>query len=373
MRHTRTRSGLLGAGALTVALVATGVGSAQAAPAPAPLPVADCSITSVAIDHVYRGTQFVRVTAEVRRPGTFRISGTSEGDVVGYLGTDGVYLDQVYVRPGAFALTASCPGSQASTTGTRLEPDGFGFDPFRPTAVCRFEDVTVRFTPKSTVFDVTAYVERQGLGGFATTGFRPSPGSADKVDDGFSLYVAASNDGLGHTSHELVGTPPSNQQLSAFFTCDGDQYRLDYRTPSRGTSTLTLAQELARLATEVGPGQIRTDALTVAIAHRAGDRDAAARALALVSTRARSLPAARTALVQQHVLRIRHLLGVRLPAVHVVLRGEHLWQVVRDEQTRRRRPHDDHAVALGARLVQRVNRIGTALTPGQLLVLPPGL
>ncbi len=280
------------------------------------------------------------------------------------------YDGQVSIGPGPYTLTASCPGSAAGTTGTLVVPPGQGFGGYVPTAVCRFEGAAVRFTPTTTEFDVTAYVEREGLGGFGTNGFVPPPPSLDRGSDLITLYPVDPADGLVHTRKVIVGAPPSGQRRSAFFTCAGDQLRLDYRTP---TVAPTAGQEIARLNADAGSGPIHRDVSALAAAQRSGNRYGQARALALVRARAADLPSAQGALVRQRVDRLRHLLGVGLPPVHVVRPGEHLWQVVRAELVRRGRPHSDHAVAVAARRVQADNACGLALIPGQLLVLPPGL
>ncbi|MDX6203078.1 MAG: hypothetical protein QOJ83_2578 [Frankiales bacterium] len=75
------------------------------------------------------------------------------------------------------------------------------------------------------------------------------------------------------------------------------------------------------------------------------------------------------------MVRIGRVLGRAIPAVHAVRPGETVWSVVADALRQRTgRAPDDHAIALGVRLLLAINpgeldRFGV-LHPGTVLALP---
>jgi hypothetical protein len=287
----------------------------------------------------------VIVHAIVTRPGVFQL-----GEGHAYFGTSETPPDPAGVpmtstatiitpEVGEARWTASCVGGSAS--GVVRVPA-----PPRPPTLRVQGPTTVRATGHHGV---------------------PNPLAAIAIDSSGRRLSA-------HCTPAVLPLTPSRTRV----TCTSDRDaggRVAVTT--RVVTVLGAGAQLAQLSHSLGPGHLRDlgDAARSAVSHR--DGPAAARRLGLIldALPHSGLQGRRLSDVHNDIVRIGHVLGRSIPHVHAVRPGETVWSVVSDAlQQRSGVLPDDHAIALGVRLVLAHNpgaldRYGV-LHPGTVLSLP---
>jgi hypothetical protein len=146
---------------------------------------------------------------------------------------------------------------------------------------------------------------------------------------------------------------------------------------SRVVTVLGASAQLVHLRDSLGPGHLRNLIESAHVAVEKRDGPAAARRLGLVldALPGSGLRGPRLSDVREDIVRIGRILGRTIPVVHAVRPGETIWSVVTDALRHKTgSAPDDHATALGVRLVLAVNpgamdRFGV-LHPGTVLALP---
>ena len=148
-------------------------------------------------------------------------------------------------------------------------------------------------------------------------------------------------------------------------------------TTTRVVTVLGAAAQLKALQDSLGPSHLRDLVASARDAVIRRDGPAAARRLGVIADFLphSGLQGRRVTDVRADIQRIARVLGRALPSVHEVRHGETVWSIVTDRlQAKTGVAPDDHAVALGVRLVLAVNpgaldRYGTLHT-GTVLRLP---
>jgi hypothetical protein len=343
-RRGVTRRGQRSATTLTLVGAALAYGQGGVAEA-APPPFAECHDMTMTFANVSYRSYDVVVHAVVTRPGIFQL-----GDGHAYFGTSETPPDPAGVamtstatiitpEVGESRWTASCVGGSAS--GVVRVPA-----PPRPPAVTVHGPTTVRATGHSGARD---------------------PLTATAVDSRGRRLPA-------HCTPAVLPATPSRTRV----TCTSDRDAAGrVGTATRVVTVLGAAAQLRQLEESLGAGPLRdlVGSARSAVEHR--DGPAAARRLGLVldALPHSGLRGRRLADVRDDVLRIGHVIGRPLPLVHAVRPGETVWSVVSDAlQHKTGAAPDDHAVALGVRLVLARNpgaldRYGV-LHPGTVLTLP---
>jgi hypothetical protein len=339
-----SRAGKRGATTLTLlgAALAQGQGVADAS-APPP---AECHDMTISFANVSYRSYDVVVTAVVTRPGFFAL-----GDGHAYFGTSETAPD-----PNGVPMTATAtiitpePGTEEHWTASCIGGSASG--------VVR---VPVPPTPPRLTVRGPLTVAATGHAGVA------DPLAAIAVDS-LGRRLAA------RCAPAVLPLTPSRTQV----TCTSEPDSAGRAAKATRTVTvLGAGAQLATLRDSLGPGRLRdlVDAAHTAVINR--DGPAAARRLGLIldALPTSGLQGARLGTVRTDVVRIGHVLGRSIPVVHAVRPGESVWSIVADALRQKTgAAPDDHAVALGVRLVLAVNpgamdRFGV-LHPGTVLSLP---
>lgn len=333
-------------GATTLAMVGAALAQGQGVADAFPPPPAECHDMTISFANVSYRSYDVVVSAVVTRPGLFQL-----GDGHAYFGTSETEPDPAGVPMTATAtIITPEPGTEEQWTASCIGGSATG--------VVR---VPAAPTPPRVTVRGPATVSATGH-----TGTR-DPLSATAVD-GAGRPLAA------RCAPATLPLTPSRTLVTCTSDPDGAG------RVGRATRTVTVlgaAAQLAALRDSLGDGRLRdlVSAARAAVVDRNGP--AAVRRLGLVldALPDAGLSASRTRDVEAHVVRIGHVLGRRIPALHAVRPGESVWSVVGAALQRRTgEAPDDHAVALGVRLVLAVNpgaldRFGV-LHPGTVLSLP---
>jgi hypothetical protein len=145
----------------------------------------------------------------------------------------------------------------------------------------------------------------------------------------------------------------------------------------RVITVLGAAAQLGQLRDSLPAGKVRDLVQSTREAVELRDGPAATRRLGLVTDALRTsgFSASRVALVTADLQRVARVLGVTIPSIHKVERGESVWSVVQDALLHKTgAAPDERAVAAGVRLLLAVNpsaldRYGV-LHPGYVLRMP---
>ncbi|MFN2536945.1 MAG: hypothetical protein ABR549_02190 [Mycobacteriales bacterium] len=333
-------------GATTLSLLGAALAQGQGAADALPPPPAECHDMAITFENVSYRSYDVVIRAIVTRPGVFQL-----GDGHGYFGTSETPADPngvpmtatatiITPEPGAEERwTASCIGGHA--TGVVRVPAA----PAPPRLTVR-GPLTVRAT---------------GHHGVANP------------------LVATAVDGRGRRlparcAPAILPLTPARTRVTCTSARDSAG-RVGKAT--RTVTVLGAAAQLGQLRDSLGAGRLRelVESARAAVVQR--DGAAAARRLGLVldALPTSGLRGQRLSAVRADIVRIGHVVGRAIPAVHAVRPGDSVWSVVAAAlQHKTGVAPDDHAIALGVRLVLAVNpgaldRYGV-LHPGTVLSLP---
>ena len=333
-------------GATTLTLVGAALAQNPGATMASPPPLAECHDMTITFANVSYRSYDVVVSAVVTRPGLFRL-----GEGHAYFGSsestpdpDGVAMTAtatiITPEPGAEERwTASCIGGAA--TGAVRVPDA-------PTP------------PRVTVHGPAAVVATGHSGA-------RDPLSATAVD-GRGGRLAA------HCSPAVLPLSPARTRVTCTSAPDGAGR---VGTATRTVTVLGAAAQLTALRDGLHAGRLRdlVESARSAVVLRDGPATARRLGLALDALPGAGLSAGRAASARADVLRIGRVLGRAIPVLHTVQPGDSVWSVVTAAlRAKTGAAPDDHAVALGVRLVLAVNpgamdRFGV-LHPGTVLSLP---
>lgn len=331
---------------MTVTLLGAALVQGQGVADAFPPPPAECHDLTITFANVTYQSYDVVVSAIVTRPGIFQL-----GEGHGYFGTSETPADPngvpmtatatiITPEPGAESQwTASCIGGYA-TAVVRVPPA-----PAPPRLTVR-GPLTVRATGHQGVAD---------------------PLAATAVDSSGRPLAA-------RCAPAVLPLTPSRTTV----TCTSA--RDSAGRVGRATRTVTVlgaSAQLVDLRDSLGPSRLRdlVESARAAVVNR--DGPAAARRLGLVldALPTSGLQGQRQATVRADVVRIGQVLGQAIPLVHAVRPGDSVWSVVATALRQKSGvAPDDHAIALGVRLVLAVNpgaldRFGV-LHPGTVLTLP---
>jgi hypothetical protein len=338
------RRGRRSATTLTLLGAALAQGPAVAQAAPPDVPLAECHDMTLQFANVSYRSYDVVVSAVVTRPGVFQL-----GDGHAYFGTSETAPD-----PAGVVMTATAtiitpePGAQERWTASCLGGHVTGV----------VQVPTAPVPPRLTVRGPST-VRATGHHGVA------DPLAATAVD-AHGRTVAA------HCTPAVLPIIPRQTRV----TCSARDSAGRVGVATRVVTVLGAGAQLAHLRDTLGAGRLRdlVEASHSAVEHR--DGPAAARRLGLVldALSSSGLRGQRLRDVRADVVRIGHVLGRPIPAVHAVRPGETPWSIVTDALRQRTgSTPDDHAIALGVRLLLAVNpgaldRFGV-LHPGTVLAL----
>jgi hypothetical protein len=316
---------------------------AQAAPPDVPL--AECHDMTLRFDNVSYQSYDVVVSAVVTRPGLFQL-----GDGHAFFGTSETAPDPAGVLMTATAtIITPEPGAQERWTASCIGGH-----------VAGVVQVPAAPAPPRLTVRGPSTVRATGHHGVA------DPLAATAVDAHGRTLAA-------HCTPAVLPIVPRQTRV----TCSARDSAGRVGVASRVVTVLGAGAQLTSLRDTLGPGHLRdlVDATRSAVDRR--DGPAAARRLGLVldALPTSGLRGQRLLDVRADVVRIGRVLGRAIPAVHAVRPGETVWSVVADALRQRTgRAPDDHAIALGVRLLLAVNpgaldRFGV-LHPGTVLALP---